>query len=133
MSHENEQIVRQAFEAFNSEDIERILALTHADFEAVVPPELSAEPDTYRGHDGIRRYFESFQFAMTEIRFQPQRFWEVDQSVVVVATVRAKGRQTGIPVEQQLAQVWIVRDGKAVAARTYGSLAQALRAVGLEG
>ena len=33
----------------------RILALAHTDFEAVVPPELSAEPDTYRGHDGIRR------------------------------------------------------------------------------
>src|ERR1700690_3833846 len=98
MSHENEQIVRQAFEAFNSEDIERILALTHGDFEAVVPPELAAEPDTYRGHDGIRRYFESFQFAMAEIRFQPQRFWEMGQSVVVLATVRARGRQTGIPV-----------------------------------
>ena len=54
MSHESEQIVRQAFEAFNSERIDRILALTHADFEAVVPPELSAEPDTYRGHDGMR-------------------------------------------------------------------------------
>ncbi len=133
MSHENEQIVRQAFEAFNSEDIERILALTHADFEAVVPPELSAEPDTYRGHDGIRRYFESFQFAMAEIRFQPQRFWEVGQSVVVVATVRARGRQTGIPVEQQLAQVWTIRDGKAIGARTYVSLTEALGAVGLEG
>jgi ketosteroid isomerase-like protein len=133
MSRENEQIVRQAFEAFNSEDIERILALTHADFEAVVPPELSAEPDTYRGHDGIRRYFESFQFAMAEIRFQPQRFWEVGQSVVVVATVRARGRQTGIPVEQQLAQVWTIRDGKAIGARTYVSLAEALGAVGLEG
>lgn len=132
MSHENEQIVRRAFEAFNSEDIERILALTHADFEAVVPPELSAEPDTYRGHDGIRRYFESFQFAMAEIRFQPQRFREVGQSVVVVATVRARGRQTGIPVEQQLAQVWTVRDGKVIAIRTYASLAEALGAVGLE-
>jgi ketosteroid isomerase-like protein len=133
MSHENEQIVRQAFEAFNSEDIESILALTHADFEAVVPPELSAEPDTYRGHDGICRYFESFQFAMTEIRFQPQRFWEVGQSVVVLATVRARGRQTGIPVEQQLAQVWTVRDRKAIGVRTYVSLTEALRAVGLEG
>jgi len=28
----------------------------HPDFVGVVPPELSAEPDTYRGHAGIRRY-----------------------------------------------------------------------------
>ena len=72
MSQANVEIVREGFDAFNSGDMRRILALAHTDFEAVVPPELSAEPDTYRGHDGIRRYFQSFQSfqdAMDEIRF----------------------------------------------------------------
>ena len=49
MTQADVDVVRQAFDAFNSEDIERIVELTHPEFEAVVPPELSAEPDTYQG------------------------------------------------------------------------------------
>jgi len=128
---ESIDVVRGGFEAFNSGDIGRILAFAHRDFEAIVPPELSAEPDTYRGHDGIRRYFESFQDAMDEIRFQLERFWEVEESVVAVVRITAKGRQTAIAVEQRIAQLWTIRDGRALRVRTYASLAEALEAVGL--
>jgi len=110
-----------------------ILAFADPDFEAVVPPELSAEPDTYRGHDGLRRYFQSFQEAMHEVRFRPERFWDAGQSVVTVVRLTAKGRQTDIPVEQRIAQVWSIRDGKALGVRTYPSLSEALESVGLEG
>jgi ketosteroid isomerase-like protein len=119
------------FDAFNGEDIERVLALTHPDFRAEIPPEISAEPDTYRGHDGIRRYFDSFQDVMSDIRFQPERFWEAGESVVVAMRLTARGKQTGIPVEQRSAGVWSVRDGKVIGSRTYLLLADALDAVGL--
>jgi ketosteroid isomerase-like protein len=126
------EVVRRGFEAFNSGDMERILAFADSDFEAIVPPELSAEPDTYRGHDGIRRYFQSFEDVMDEIRFQPERFWEVGPSVVALVRITAKGRQTAIAVEQRIAQVWTIREGRAKRVQTYASLAQALAAVGLE-
>jgi ketosteroid isomerase-like protein len=125
--------VRQLFEAFNSGDVARILAFTHPDFEGEVPPELSAEPDTYRGHEGIRRYFESFQYAMDEIRFYPERIWDAGEGVVVAARVTAKGRQTAIPVEQRLALLWTFRDGKALHMRAYASQSEALEAAGIEG
>jgi ketosteroid isomerase-like protein len=57
MSTENVDTLLEGLEAFNSRDIERILGFLDPDFETVVPPSLSAEPDTYRGHDGARRYF----------------------------------------------------------------------------
>lgn len=131
MSQENVDSLRQAYEAFSSGDLERILTFAHPDFEAVVPPELSAEPDTYRGHDGIRRYFESFEDAMDEIQFQPERFWDAGESVVAVVLLTAKGRQTSIRVEQRIAQVWTILDGKAIGLRTYPSLSEALQAAGL--
>jgi ketosteroid isomerase-like protein len=132
MSQENVENLRLAYEAFSSGDIGRILAFAHPEFEAVVPPELSAEPDTYRGHDGIRRYFQSFEDAMDDIRFQPEQLWDAGESVVALVRLTAKGRQTGIPVEQRIAQVWTVLDGKAVALRTYPSLSEALNVAGLE-
>jgi ketosteroid isomerase-like protein len=132
MSRENVETLRAGFDAFNSADIERILGFIHPDFEAAIPPEFSAEPDTYRGHDGVRRYFQSFQDVMDEIRFAPERFWDAGDSVVVAARVTAKGRQTAIAVEQRLAQVWSIRDGKAIGVRTYASASEALTAAGLQ-
>jgi ketosteroid isomerase-like protein len=131
MSTENIDALRAALEAFNSRDIGRILGFLDPDFEVEVPPALSAEPDTYRGHEGARRYFESFWETMDEIRFRPQRFWDAGESVVVAMRLTAKGRHTAIPVEQRFAQVWTFRDGKATRARTYLSEAEALNAAGL--
>src|SRR5437879_7288820 len=113
MPEENIQILRDGIDAFNSGDVERILAFVHPDFEGSVPPEFSAEPDTYRGHEGIRRYFRTFEEAMDDVRFEPEQFWEAGDSVVVTMRVRARGRRTAIPVEQRFAQVWTLRDGKA--------------------
>jgi len=132
LSQENVEIVRRGLEAFNSGDMERILAFAHPDFEALVPPELSTEPDSYRGHEGIRRYFQSFQDAMEEIRFEPERFWEAGDSVVTVVQITARGRQTAIPVKQRIAQVWTICDGRAREVRSYPGLSEALKAVGLE-
>ncbi len=131
MSSQNLEIVRRVNEAFNSGDTERILALVHPDFETVVGPELSVEPDTYRGYDGIRRYFNSFRDAMDEIRFYPESFREAGASVVVALRLSAKGRSTGITVEQRLGQVWTIRDGKALQVQSYLSYGEALQTVGL--
>jgi ketosteroid isomerase-like protein len=131
MSQDDVEIVQRIFDAFNSEDIDLILSFTHPDFEVEVPADFSAEPDTYRGHDGMRRYWESFQDAMEEIRFQPERLWDAGQAVVVVMHVTAKGRQTAIPVEQRLVGLWTICDRKAMRVRVYGSQSEALRAVGL--
>lgn len=131
MSQRNLEIVRRVNAAFSSGDIESVLALMHPDFETAVGPELSVEPDTYRGHDGIRRYFNSFRSAMDEIRFHPESFREAGASVVVGVRLSAKGRSTGIMVEQHLGQVWTIRDGKAIAVRSYVSYREALQAVQL--
>lgn len=122
------EIVRQMFEAFNIEDIEDIIAFTHPDLLVEIPPEISAEPDTYRGHDGMRRYFRSFQDVMEEIRFEPVQLWEVGDRVVVAVRLTARGRQTAIRVEQRTAGVWRIRDGKVIEVRAYRSPAEALSA-----
>jgi ketosteroid isomerase-like protein len=131
MSFENVELVRRGFEAFNSGDIDRILAFTGADIEIEVPPGLSAEPDTYRGHEGVRRYFQSFDEAMDEVRFQADRSWDAGEAVVIDARVSARGKQTAIPVEQRVAQVWTIRGGSVIRIRAYAALLEALESVGL--
>jgi uncharacterized protein len=132
MSKASVEVARRTLEAFNGGDIEGTLALVHPDFEASVPVELSAEPDTYRGHDGVRRYFESFSDDMDEIRFEVEQFFDAGESVVVDTLLTAKGRRTGIHVAQRSAGVLTIRDGKLIRLRAYVSLSEALEAVGLE-
>jgi ketosteroid isomerase-like protein len=131
MPRENVEVVRQMFEAFNSEDIELIVAFAHPELEVEIPSEVSAEPDTYRGPDGIRRYFRSFQDVMEEIRFDPERLWEAGDSVVVALRLTAKGRQTAIAVEQRTGAVWTLREGKVIRVRAYASASEALQAAGI--
>jgi ketosteroid isomerase-like protein len=131
MSQENVELVRGLAEAINSWNIDGVLALLHPEFEAYVPPEFSAEPDTYRGREGIRRYFDSFEDAMDEIRYHPEELWDAGDSVVAAVRLTARGRQTSIPVEQRFVHVWAFRDGMAIGVRTYASASEALEAAGL--
>ncbi len=131
MSQENVEIVRAAVAAFDAADADRVIALAHPDFEARVAPELSAEPDTYRGRDGIRRYMESFAEAFEDIGFEAEELWDAGDDVVVALRMTATGKHTKIRVEQRNGGVWSVRDGRLVRIETYVSAEEALRAVGL--
>ena len=126
MPEDNVELVRAGFEALREGGVEALLALIHPEFEVTTPAALTAEPDTYRGHDGIRRYFDSFYDAMDKIDFEPEQLIEVGDRVVVPMTVRARGRTTGIETEQRIVQIWELRDGKAIRVEVYATLEEAI-------
>jgi ketosteroid isomerase-like protein len=125
---QNLEIVQRGFEAFNERGVEGILPFIHPEFEATTPPNLASEPDTYRGHDGIRRWFDSFDEVMDQIRWDANGFQQVGDRVVVEFTLRARGKTTGLDFGQDAVMVWSLRDGKAVRVELFESLDQALRA-----
>jgi ketosteroid isomerase-like protein len=128
MSSQNMDLVRGGFEALSEGGVEALLPFIHPEFEVTTPANLAAEPDTYRGHDGVRRYFDSFYDAMDEVRFEPQELREAGERVIVAVTLMARGRTTGIETRQEFAMAWSLRDGKAVRVEVYGNLDEALGA-----
>ena len=133
MSSQNVDLVRAGFDALGEGDVEALLPFIHPEFEVTTPANLAAEPDTYRGHDGVRRYFDSFYEAMDQIRFEPGELREVGGRVVVPTTLHARGRTTGIETQQEFVMVWSLRDGQAIRVETYANLDEALEAAGAEG
>jgi ketosteroid isomerase-like protein len=125
----NREIVERGFEAFNEGGVEGILPFIHPDFEATTPPDLASEPDTYRGHEGVRRWFDSFDDVMDEIRWDAHGFREVGDRVVVEFTLRARGKTTGLDFGQDAVMVWELRDGRAIRVSLYPTLDQALSAI----
>ena len=63
--------------------------------------------------------------------WDPEEFIEAGERVIAVLRVHAKGRHSGIDVEQLNAAVWTLRDGKCVRLDYYDSRDQALQAAGL--
>jgi ketosteroid isomerase-like protein len=131
MSRENVESVQQGFEALRRDGVEAVLELVDPEFEMATPPELTLEPSTYRGHAGLRRYFETFYEVMDEVRFEPEEFIDAGDRVVVPVRLVVRGRGTGIETDQRLVIVWTLREGKLVRLHAYRTKAEALAAVGL--
>ncbi len=129
----NVETVRRGFELLRRDGLEALLDLIDPEFETTTPPELTVEPSTYRGHDGLRRYFDSFYEVMEEVRFEPEEFIDAGERVVVPVRLVARGRGTGIEVEQRLVMVWTLRDGKVTRLDPYATKEEALAAAGLSG
>ncbi len=132
MAESNVELIRRGLETLNEEGVEALLQFIHPQFEVTTPPGLAAEPDTYRGPEGIRRYFDSFYEAMDKVEFEPERFIPVGELVVVPAILRARGRTTGIETEQRIVQVWELAEGKAIRVRVFATLEEAMAAAGDE-
>ena len=131
MAQGNVELLRRGFDAMTRADLPVLLELIDPEFEVEIPPEVSAEPDVYRGHEGIQRYLESFQASMEDIRFEPERMWEAGDRVVVELRLTATGKSSGIPVELRTGQVWTIAGGRAISARIYPDAHAALEAAGL--
>ncbi len=128
MSSADVELVRRGFEAFETEGVEGLIALVAADFEFTTPPALASEPDTYRGPQGLRRYFDSFYEAMDEIHIDPHAFHEVGDWVVIEYTLRARGRTTRIEARIDAVMNWRLVDGLARRVEIFATLDEALTA-----
>ena len=109
------------FAAYRERGVDGVLEFIHPEFVAVVGPELSAEPDEYRGHEGLRRYFAGFE-GMEDVRLRPEAMIEEGDRVLVPFVLTGRGASSGIEVEQRAVQAWTVRDGKAVRVEAFTDL-----------
>jgi ketosteroid isomerase-like protein len=127
----NAETLRLGFESYNRHGVEAIVDLIDPEFEAVVPPDVSVEPDTYRGEEGIRRYFAAFEGAMEDVQFHFDEAVPAGEHVLTHIRLQARGAGTGIEVEQSVWQLWTMRDDKAVRMVAFATREDAERAAGI--
>jgi uncharacterized protein len=128
MSQENVEIVRRAYALLAEQGVEAVLAFADPEFEATTPPSLASEPGTYRGHEGVRRWWGSFGDAMEGVYFEGREFTSVGDKVLVDTKLHARGRTTGIETEQRAFLVWTLREGLVTRVDTFAERGQALEA-----
>jgi hypothetical protein len=128
---ENVEIVRRAYAALAEGGVEAMLAFVDPEFEVTTPPSLASEPDTFRGHDGVRRWFGAFDEGLENVYFEGREFLPAGDQVLIETVLHARGRTTGIDVEQRAFLLWTFRDGLAVKVEAFPEREAALEAAGL--
>ncbi len=130
MSQENLEIVRLANEHLNEGDMNGLIALCDDDFVLDMSAR-TLNPETYLGHEGIRRFYREVSEVWEEFRWEPLRIFEADDKVVVLLHSHGRGRGSGLEMARDAAMVWTVREGRAVSVRFYTDQTEALEAAGL--
>ena len=119
-------LIRDAYEAFNRGDVDAILDLLHPDIEWVPPP-TSLEPQPLRGREAVREYLEPDFFDSQTV--EPLETIEEDNRVLVAAHVRARGRGSGVELDETVYHVLTIEEGRAVRFELHVDRAEALGAL----
>ncbi len=87
----------------------------------------------YRGHDGVRRWWEDVTDAFQEFRWELQSLEPVDErSCVAIQRMAGRFRHTGIDLDFTWGAIIRVRDDRILSAVGYATPRRARRAAGLE-
>ena len=119
----------QAFaDAITERDLGAALELCHPEIEFFsLMAQLEASP--YRGFAGIRRYFTEIDATWEEWRVEVERLVAApDGRVAIVMSTHMRGRESGLPFAERVANVWEFKEEKLWRATLYRDPADALRA-----
>jgi ketosteroid isomerase-like protein len=133
MSQENVEVFKRGFEAYNSRDVEAVLATVDPEVEwhPLLPVLLGGEATVYRGHAGVRELVRELDDAFVEFRSELSEIRDLGERVLAIGRLRGRGRGSGVATETDV--VWMVEfnDGKGLVIREYLNPNEALEAVGL--
>jgi ketosteroid isomerase-like protein len=130
MSQENVEVVRRIFEQLNQGNVENVVELCDDDF-LMDMSERVFNPDTYRGPDGIRRFYEGVTDAWESYHWDVEETRIKGDSVVAMLHCQGQSRMGGPTVDWRVAWLWELRQGRPVSLRFYRDRAKALEAAGL--
>ena len=130
MSQENVDAAHRAYDAFSRGDWEAFVELIDPDveFQSLM---LEAESESYRGHEGVREYFEALHDVFPDWQSEITQLRDFGDTLVIESRAVATAKSSGIELEQRFWQAAKVSNGKIVWWRFVRTEEEALEALGL--
>jgi uncharacterized protein len=132
MSKENLELVRRLHDRLNGGDVEGLVELCAPGFQLDMSERIF-NPETYEGHDGIRRFYADVRDIWEQYRWAPEELIDAPPRVVALVRAQGRGRGSGLEIDRRVALVWTLDRGRATALRLYVDPKNAIEAVGLSG
>jgi ketosteroid isomerase-like protein len=144
---EHEEALRGIYDAFNRRDIDGLLDGVHAEIEIdetedlayaaallrVLGPRFVVLSGGYRGHEEVRRLFETVWEISDWFKAEPIEFIAAEDGTIVILKLHARTKETGLEGEAVTAHLWNMKDGKGRRLRVYADTRKAHEAAGLNG
>jgi ketosteroid isomerase-like protein len=113
MAADNPAMVRRAYAAVSNRDFDALVAITHPDivFTSMIR---ESEGGVYRGHEGVREFFESLLEVLPDWRPELEDVDDHGDRLLVRARIHASPPGGDVAMEQVLWQAIRLRDGLAV-------------------
>jgi ketosteroid isomerase-like protein len=116
---ENLEVAQAGYDAFQRSDVQAVLGLTDPDVEIYLPPNLP-NSGTFKGHEGYLTWLGQWLEAWDDFRIEVLEMEPVgDRHVVTTIHQSGTGRESGIPVEMDVAYMLDIRGGKVAALQMY--------------
>jgi ketosteroid isomerase-like protein len=123
--------VKDMYAAFGRGDLNGLLAhvSTECKWDHAGPMEIPWA-GSFRGHEGITRFFAQIDKTADIQAFEPRAFVEQDDTVVVLGHERVRIKSTGRTYETNWAHAFTLHGGQVVAFREYTDTATIAKAFG---
>ena len=131
MSEANVEMIRRGYEAYERGDLDAAVADFGPDCEYIAAGTVPGRTGTYRGPEGYKEFVAWLAEEFSDAHSQIDALIDAGDSVVLGATLRGRGRQSGIPATFTFWQVWRFADGQVVHGQGFAHKAEALEAAGL--
>ncbi len=133
MSQENVEIVKRAWEGWIGGDLDAVFEV----FDPAIEWDTTTfegwpDPDVYRGHEGVRRFFDEWLATWERYEAGVEEYVDVDDDrVLVLCWQRGFGVDSNVPVRMDWAQICMLKRGIVYRIEAYSDRRDALEAVGL--
>lgn len=130
MPQENAEIVRRIYKAWTAgSPLESGLLDPEIEW---VNPEDAVETGARTGLEAFGSTLEGLGDTFEDLRVDFERFIDAGDRLVVIGTLRGKGRGSGLEADRRQGYVWTIRDGKAVQFESFNSPGRALESAGVQ-
>jgi ketosteroid isomerase-like protein len=130
VSDEREQLLRRGIELWNAGDWESLAEILDPDLDIDATNRV-LNPARYRGIEGFRQLTEETFEIWDEWQVEPVDFaWNGDR-VLVETRIKARGKGSGIQMQETYYTVWQVEDGRGTAMEIHVDADVARESVGL--
>jgi ketosteroid isomerase-like protein len=131
---EAEELVGRLHDAFSHRDREAWIAgwAEQCEYRPAMERGMAGDEDSYRGHEGLRRWWQEMIDAWRNLRSEVHEVRAVGDRVFVSLTLHGEGRLSGAEMEAPFFQVGTIRRGKVLTCQDYADRDEALKATGVK-
>jgi ketosteroid isomerase-like protein len=120
-------VVRSQFAAFADGGLDAVAGHWHPDIEWRAVEGAADDVGVMAGEEALRRYYADWSATLDDLRAEVDAVLFEDGERVAVAVRNAgRGRTSGVPVHGRYYVACLVRDGRILAGREYGTADEAV-------